>query len=55
MSREIEADFRMEWENEETQCRKCVSFSEEGGETFCSEGKCAVPPDAHCDFFQSID
>jgi len=55
MSREIESEFTLEWSNEATQCRHCTSFRDENGETYCLEGKCEVPPDAHCDFFQSID
>lgn len=55
MSREIEADFVADWGNEASQCRRCTSFSAENGQGFCSEAKTAVPPEAHCDFFQSID
>jgi hypothetical protein len=55
MSREIEADFKADWENEDTQCHKCTSFKNENGKTFCTEGKCEVPATAHCDFFQSTD
>lgn len=51
MSREIEADFRFDWENEATQCQNCSSFDG----TFCSEAQTEVPADAHCDFFQSRD
>jgi hypothetical protein len=55
MSREIEADYKEEWDNEENQCQRCTSFRMEEGKTFCTEAQCEVPPTAHCDFFQSID
>jgi hypothetical protein len=53
MSHEIEADFKDYWPDEEKQCRCCTSF--DAGSGFCSEAKAEVPPEGHCDFFQSID
>jgi len=55
MSHEIESEFTLSWGNEATQCRCCTSYREEDGRTYCTEGNFEVPPDAHCDFFQSID
>ncbi len=55
MSHEIEANFVADWSNEAGQCRRCASFNAEDGSGFCSEAKNEVPPNAHCDFFQSID
>ncbi len=55
MSHEIESDFRLDWPEERTQCKNCTSFRNEKGESYCDEAKAEVPPDAHCDFFQSID
>ena len=55
MSREIEADFKNEWENEATQCHNCTSFEERAGLGYCNEAKGEVPYTAHCDFFQSVD
>jgi hypothetical protein len=53
MSHEIEADFKEDWDNEETQCQRCTSFRDE--DCFCNEAQAQVPPTAHCDFFQSKD
>ena len=55
MSHEIEADFVNDWYDEATQCQKCTSFKLENGAGFCSEAQAAVPPTAHCDFFQALD
>lgn len=56
MSHEIESDYKENWYNKKTQCQNCTSFiMGEDGKYYCSEGKCEVPPDAHCDFFQAID
>jgi hypothetical protein len=55
MHQEIEADYQKEWENEETQCEKCTSFSFVDSRGYCSEGKCEVSPTAHCDYFQSTN
>lgn len=55
MSREIESEFTLAWGNEATQCCRCTSFKIEGDRNICTEGNFEVPPDAHCDFFQSID
>jgi hypothetical protein len=56
MSHEIEADFKYDWENENTQCQNCSSFQVlEDGSFFCSEAQAEVPANSHCDFFQSID
>jgi len=53
MSHEIEADFVTDYHNEERQCHCCTSFNSES--SICSEAKKEVPPNAHCDFFQSVD
>ena len=55
MSHEIEADYKENWYDEKTQYQNCPSFQVENGKSFCAEGKCEVPPTAHCDFFQSIN
>lgn len=55
MSHEIEADFVAAWSNEASQCQRCTSFSLEDGRGFCSEAQGEVPPNGHCDFFQSVD
>lgn len=55
MAHEIEADFKEDWPDEEKQCRHCTSFNMIEGKGFCTEAKSAVPPTAHCDFFQSLD
>ncbi|MFA5248601.1 MAG: hypothetical protein WC415_05295 [Patescibacteria group bacterium] len=55
MSREIEADFKEEWDNEENQCRLCTGFSFVDGKGYCSECQGEVPSTAHCDYFQAID
>jgi len=56
MSHEIEADYKENWYDEKTQYRNCTSFIMGGeGKYYCKEGKCEVPPTAHCDFFQSIN
>jgi len=55
MAHEIEADYKENWYDEKTQYQNCPSFQVENGKSFCAEGKCEVPPTAHCDFFQSIN
>ncbi|MGE5425846.1 MAG: hypothetical protein ACM3PZ_02125 [Bacillota bacterium] len=56
MSHEIEADYKVEWENEATQCARCTSyFIREDGSGYCSEAQADVSAGAHCDFFQSLD
>jgi len=55
MSHEIEADFVADWPNEVSQCCRCTSFRLENNLGFCLEAKNEVSPNAHCDFFQSID
>ncbi len=55
MAYEIEADFKEDWSDEETQCKNCTSFYEEGGKFLCSEAQNEIPYNAHCDFFQSLD
>jgi hypothetical protein len=51
MSHEIESNFIAEWSNPDNECSHCTSFDEENG--YCSEAKCEVPANGHCDFFQS--
>ena len=51
MAHEIEADFKEDWDNEETSCKNCTSYNQ----GYCNEAKSEVPVSAHCDFFQSID
>jgi hypothetical protein len=53
MSHEIEANFVADWSNPDNECSCCTAFDPETG--FCSEAKCEVPPNGHCDFFQSRD
>ena len=53
MSHEIEANFVADWSNPDNECSRCTSFDSATG--FCSEAKTEVPPNAHCDFFQSRD
>jgi hypothetical protein len=55
MAHEIEANFTNEWENEESQCQKCNSFKFEDGRCLCSEDNSEISPEAHCDFFKSVD
>ena len=56
MAHEIEADFVLDWYNEDNQCKKCTSFeASSNGQGICSEAKSEVPENAHCDFFQSRD
>jgi len=56
MSHEIESDYKENWYDEKTQCQNCTSFiMGADGKYYCNEGKCEVPPDSHCDFFQAID
>ncbi len=55
MSHEIEADFVNDWPNEATQCQNCTSFRMANGQGFCQEAQNFVAPNAHCDFFQSVD
>jgi len=51
MSHEIEADYVEDYGNEERSCPRCSSYAD----GFCRELNQAVPPTAHCDFFQSAD
>jgi hypothetical protein len=55
MRPENDAEYVVEWANENTQCRNCTSF--EAGEEvgYCQEAKGEVSPTAHCDYFQSRD
>lgn len=55
MSHEIEANFVADWPDEEKQCQHCTSFFLDQERCFCAEAKTEVPPNAHCDFFQSVD
>lgn len=55
MSHEIEAEFVAEWGNELSQCQNCTSCALGDGQYFCAESKGAVPPNGHCNFFQSRD
>jgi hypothetical protein len=54
MSHEIEANFIAEWPDGEKRCERCSSFFIDQGRCFCAEAKAEVPPQGHCDFFQSL-
>jgi hypothetical protein len=49
MSRDIEADYREDYSNEEKRCPFCSSYKE----GYCNELEISVPLTAHCDFFSS--
>jgi hypothetical protein len=64
--RDIDSDFKSEWENEATQCKNCKSFRVKDGKSIClivddktfeeildENGETA--PTSHCDYFQSLD
>lgn len=55
MSHEIEAEFVAECENEAVQCQRCTSFLIQNDQYFCAESQSPVPPNGHCNFFQSTD
>lgn len=55
MSHEIEADYKEDWDNENSFCENCTSYQADGNTGFCTEAQAMVPFNAHCDFFQSID
>jgi len=55
MSHEIEAEFVAESTSETQQCQHCTSFRVEDEQYFCTESKTVVPPNGHCNFFQSVD
>ena len=55
MAHEIEANFVDDFENEAGQCQNCTSFRIEGDICFCTESQTIIPPNGHCDFFQSLD
>lgn len=55
MSHEIEADYKEDWDNENSFCENCTSYQADGNAGFCTEAQAIVPFNAHCDFFQSID
>ncbi len=55
MSHEIESEFVSDWGNEASQCQNCTSFLVENEQCFCAESKTLVPPQGHCNFFQSLD
>lgn len=55
MSHEIESEFVAEYGNEKSQCRNCTSFAVGEGYFYCTESKTEIPPNGHCNFFQSLD
>ncbi len=55
MRPESDAEYTIDWDNEETQCSKCTSFEIKDNVGYCSEAKGEVAPTAHCDYFKSRD
>ena len=55
MSHEIEADYKENWHNYDSQCQNCTSYQLADSGGFCTEAQSQVPDNAHCDFFQSLD
>jgi hypothetical protein len=55
MSRDIESDYKEEYDNEDKRCHLCDSFERSSGQCYCKELEMDVEENGHCDFFRSID
>ena len=55
MSREIEADYKDDYHNEDKHCRLCDSYKIINNKSYCEELEQEVAETGNCDFFRSVD